>query len=170
MSTPHNAPAAQDYLAQQMPLKPQLPTYDMWTPGEPAGYRVPAQYRRPYGDLPRDQRGRGYFLAFAAMVSAATAAASLIFAFGFYGLNTIVALAAIVMGIMGLIKNRNSPKTSYTSKTTTFAWIGIAGGALTLLATVTIIVFFVMLFSQILGECADLVSDTQAYRMCIENL
>ena len=43
------------------------PVLDYETPGEPAQYRVPGAHRRPYGEMVRDKRGRGYYQAVMAL-------------------------------------------------------------------------------------------------------
>ncbi len=122
--------------------------YDMTTPGEPAGYRIPAQYRRPMGEFPRDKRGAGWFYAFASVTALIlTLFMPLTGLSSIFGLTVIPSVAAVVLGIVALVKLGRYPQTMYASKTKICAWIGIIGGVLgTIIALALAVVFITMDF------------------------
>lgn len=125
-------------------LQPAPTPYDLTTPREPAQYVVPAEYRRPFGQLPIDKRGKGWFLACASVVAVALSFVAPAFSMGLPGMTLIPPLAALAMGIMALQRYKKSPKTMLASQTKTYAWVGIIGGVFgTLLGiAVTLLIMF----------------------------
>lgn len=144
----------------EMTAPQTLPTYDEVSPGEPAAYVVPAEYRRPFGETPRDKRGKFWTTAFASGASAAASLIVLFTPFALYGINVVTAIAAIVLGIRALIVISKSPETSYSGKAKTYSWLGIAGGALSLLLTVLAVVGAIALFSYIEEETNNIFDDS----------
>lgn len=135
-------------MSTQPQLQPQMAPvqhpYDMTTPGEPAGYRIPAQYRRPLGEFPRDKRGAGWFYAFASVTSLIlTIFMPLTGLSGIFGLTAIPSVAAVVLGIVALVKLGRYPQTIYAGKTKVCAWVGIIGGVLGTLIALSLAVLFI---------------------------
>ncbi|MDY3048748.1 MAG: hypothetical protein SOR40_03100 [Rothia sp. (in: high G+C Gram-positive bacteria)] len=108
------------------------PPFDYQTPGEPEAYWVPEAYRRPYGQLVRDRRGKGYYpavMALSAVVSAYLVAI----------LGGELALAAFIPAILGLVLGIRAlrlqsayPRTQLAGRTSLLAWLAIGLGALSL--------------------------------------
>ena len=143
-----------------------LPTYDEVTPGEPPEFVVPAQYRRPFGAVPRDKRGKFWTAAFASAMSAAASFVVLFTPFALYGINVVAAIVAIVLGIRALVIVSKSPQTSYSGKAKTYSWLGIAGGILNLVLTILAIIGLFALFSYM--ENFDYSYQDQSYRTSID--
>lgn len=108
----------------------QAAPFDLATPGEPEAYRVPAAYRRPYGQVTRDKRGRGYFTAFMSLMCAAAAYLTVFLAGGLALLAMIPAVTALVLGIIALRQKSAGQRTQFTGRTSGMAWGGIIAGAL----------------------------------------
>lgn len=138
-----------------------LPEYDEVTPGEPAEYLVPAEYRRPFGEAPRDKRGKFWTIAFASALSAAASFIVIFTPFALYGINVVAALAAVILGIRALVIISNSPITSFSGKAKIYSWLGVAGGALNLILTVLAVVGIIALFSFIENESSCSVFGTE---------
>ncbi|MFW0119018.1 hypothetical protein ACN08Y_03725 [Rothia sp. P5764] len=126
-------PGAVGNLPPQVPL---VPAFDIVTPGEPQEFLVPPQFRKPYGALVRDKRGKGYYLAVMSF-SAAVTSYLVVFLAGILALAALIpAVGAIVLGIQALRSKSRSPQTQLAGQTSGFAWGGIALGALCLPLTV----------------------------------
>lgn len=115
---------------QPYPGTPQAAPYDLSTPGEPEAYRVPVAYRRPYGEVTRDKRGRAYFTAFMSVMCAAAAYMTVLLAGGLALLAMIPAVTALVLGIVALRQKSAGQRTQFTGRTNVMAWGGIIAGAL----------------------------------------
>lgn len=166
----HQAPAvpAGVALAPAPPqnFEPQPPLYDEVTPGEPAAYVVPAEYRRPLGETPRDKRGKFWIPAFASGISAAASVLVFFTPFALYGINIVAALAAIVLGIRALYLVRKNPRTSYSGKARLYSWLGIGVGALNLIITTLALVGIIAFFSWMQEETCNELNESYDSQLC----
>ncbi|MDY6052068.1 MAG: hypothetical protein SPI83_06635 [Rothia sp. (in: high G+C Gram-positive bacteria)] len=146
------------------------PALDLTTPGEPAQYRVPDAYRRPYGELVRDKRGRGYYPAVMALTAGVVSWIVVLMAGVFALLALIPALAAIVLGIRALYMRGRNLRTHLHGKTAGLAWGGIVLGAI----CIPVAVLFYFMASWLLNgaEVANCemtyAGDEEAIARCIE--
>lgn len=135
MTTQNPAPNMQGYpgaVGSIPPQMPILPAYDDLTPGEPQEFAVPPQFRRPYGSLVRDKRGKGHYMAIMSL-SVAVASYLVVFLAGVFAIAALIpAVAAIVLGILALNQKSRYPQTSFSGKTVGLSWGGIALGFLCL--------------------------------------
>lgn len=147
------------------------PVLDYETPGEPAQYRVPGTHRRPYGEIARDKRGRGYYQAVMAL-SVGVASWLVVLMAGVFALLALIpAVAAIVLGIKALHARKRNPRTRFHGQTAGMAWGGIALGIL----CIPVAVFFYFMASWFLNgaETANCeithAGDEEAITRCIES-
>ncbi|MDO4897934.1 MAG: hypothetical protein Q3965_01375 [Rothia sp. (in: high G+C Gram-positive bacteria)] len=153
-----------------LPLAP-APAFDLATPGEPEGYRVPATYRRPYGSVVRDKRGQGYNTAFTALMCAAVSYLVVFLAGSLSITATIPAVAAVILGIKALLQHKKAPRTMFTGRIKGMAWGGLLGGAFCL----PLILVMVLLTSWFLNfaEAANCevmhAGDDEAIARCLDN-
>lgn len=150
---------------------PVLPVFDDITPGEPEQFRVPAQYRRPYGALVRDKRGRGYYLAIMSL-SAAVAGYLVAFLAGVFAIVALIpAIGAVVLGVMALRRKARSPQTQFAGQTAGLAWGGIALGVLCLpLAVGMFVASSWFMNSAETANCEYIYGgDEEAIQRCIED-
>lgn len=111
---------------------PVPPAFDGVTPGEPQEFVIPSAYRKPYGTLVRDQRGKGYYLAVMSL-SVAVASYLVVFLAGVFALAALIpAVGALVLGIQALRAKSRYPQTQFAGQTSGFAWGGIVLGVLCL--------------------------------------
>lgn len=147
------------------------PAFDQVTPGEPAQYRVPQEYRRPYGIAVRDKRGRGYYQAVMAL-SVGIASWLVVLMAGVFALLALIpAVGAIVLGIKALRARKRNPRTGLHGQTAGLAWGGIALGV----TCIPMAVFFYFMASWFLNgaETANCeithAGDEEAIARCIES-
>lgn len=140
-------------------------------PGEPAQYRVPQAYRRPYGEAVRDKRGRGYYQAVMAL-SVGIASWLVVLLAGVFALLALIpAIGAIVLGIKALRARKRNPRTGFYGQTAGLAWGGIALGII----CIPVAVFFYFMASWFLNgaETANCefthAGDDEAIARCIES-
>lgn len=93
-------------------------------------YQVPQGYRRPYGQVYTDRRGRGFYMA-ALSLGVAVTSYLLVFLGGSLAATALIpAVGALVLGIRALMLRARSPKTAQDAQTLWYSVGGIALGAL----------------------------------------
>lgn len=93
-------------------------------------YQVPEGYRRPYGQVYPDRRGRGFYTAVLSL-SVAVTSYLLVFLGGSLAATALIpALGALVLGIRALALRAKNPKTGQDSQTLWYSIGGIALGSL----------------------------------------
>lgn len=165
-----NLPPQPGAVGNVLPQVPVLPAFDNMTPGEPQEFLVSPQFRKPYGSLVRDKRGKGFYTAVMAF-SAAVTSYLVVFLAGVFALAALIpAVGAIVLGIQALRSKSRAPQTQFAGKTAGFAWGGIALGLLCLpLAVGMFLLNSWFLESAEVANCEYLYQgDEAAIQRCIE--
>ncbi|WP_237223769.1 hypothetical protein [Rothia nasisuis] len=104
------------------------PPYDFITVPGPPEYQVPAAYRRPYGQLVGDKRGRGYYSGVMALTSGVVSALVALMGGVLALIALIPASGALILGIRALVLRSRYPRTVSSGQTAGLAWGGIAIG------------------------------------------